>query len=580
MVSLDLFKPAIEKVITGFSDILNVDAAVINGNGQLVTSTERYLKQKGALVHVPSIELVLSQGQYLVDKPGAMDMCTGCRFSTHCPAKVELLSSIKVANQPIGVVSLTSFTKEGQNRLSKNTEKYQQILTEITEMITTIIHLERSPSSREPYSLLLEETLHAACDAYLTFDRNGKLAFHNAAADSYLRKHHLQPDDLSRMFSPSLAVEGDGPLPIANCLGDKLGAPIEASPIIVDNQFVGGVLKIVADRPQAVPAAFPRPALPNRGSLDKIIGTSPAVNALKQKTEKIKNSSSTVLITGETGTGKGHLARAIHEASNRAYQPFVAINCASIPENLFESELFGYEEGAFTGAKKGGKPGRFELAHGGTLFLDEIGDMPLAIQPKLLRVLQEMTLERVGGTRSIPIDVRIIAATNHDLEELVAQKKFRADLYYRLGVIPIAIPSLRERLEDVPLLAESFLHKCVGKTGKAIHAISHEALERLQRYTWPGNVRELENAIEYAMNMESEDVLTADSLPDRIRMQQTVPAVQASPIKAKLADVQIEAIRQALQKHGSDLKGKQEVARELGIGIRTLYRKLKAYQLT
>lgn len=579
MVSLDLFKPAIEKVITGISDILNVDAAVINDRGQLVTSTERYLKQKGAIVHVPSIKLVLSQGQYLVDKPGSMDMCDGCRFNTHCPAKVELLSSIKVEDHPIGVVSLTSFTKEGQNRLSKNTVKYQQILTEITEMITTIIQRDRYIASRESYHILLEETLHAASDAYLTFDRSGKLVFYNRTAETLLQKNELAPDELSRMFSPSLLEGGDGELPIANCLGDKLNAPIHASPIILENQFFGGVLKITADRPQGKALApLAQPMLRPASSLDKIVGDSAVVHALKEKTEKIKNSSSTVLITGETGTGKSHLARAIHEASNRAYQPFVAINCASIPENLFESELFGYEEGAFTGAKKGGKPGRFELAHGGTLFLDEIGDMPLSIQPKLLRVLQEMTLERVGGTRSIPINVRIIAATNQDLEELVAQKKFRADLYYRLGVIPISIPSLRERLEDVRLLAESFLQKCAGKTGKAIYAISAQAHELMGRYAWPGNVRELENAIEYAMNMETGEVLTAESLPDRIRFQ---PAASSQNlIKTQMADFQMEAIRAALQKYGHDLKGKQEAARELGIGIRTLYRKLKAYQMT
>ncbi|MGE5703638.1 MAG: sigma-54 interaction domain-containing protein [Clostridia bacterium] len=577
MVSLELFKPAIEKVITGISDILNIDAAVINDRGQLVVSTERYLKQKGAHVHVPSIKMVLSKGQYLVDKPGSMDMCAGCRFNTSCPAKVELLSSIRVEDNAIGVVSLTSFTKEGQNRLSKNTEKYQQILTEMTEIITTIIHQERMMTPRDSYQLLLEETLNTVPDACLTFDRSGSIVFCNSAAESLLAKNDLLPDDVSQMFSPSLQQGGYDSLPVANCLVDKLNAPITASPIFSGSHFIGGILKVSAERSslQMIESAVVHAPKRER-SLDQIVGSSAVIQALKQKTEKIKNSSSTVLITGETGTGKGHLAKAIHEASNRSYYPFVAINCAGIPENLFESELFGYEEGAFTGAKKGGKPGRFELAEGGTLFLDEIGDMPLSIQPKLLRVLQEMTLERVGGTRSIPINVRIIAATNHNLEELVEQKKFRADLYYRLHVIPISIPSLAERKEDIELLAKSFLQKCSQKTGKAFFGITAEAMDYLQAHSWPGNVRELENVIEYAMNMESGTMITPESLPERLTLS-AKPKEQA--IRAKVADLQAETIRAALLKHGADLQGKQEAARELGIGIRTLYRKIKAYQI-
>jgi transcriptional regulator with PAS, ATPase and Fis domain len=463
MISLELYKSAIEKVVTGISDILNVDAAVIDERGLLVVSTERYLKQKGEAVHVPSIEFVLAQGQYLVDRPGSMEMCKGCRFLDSCPAKVELLSAIKVANQPIGVVSLTSFTKEGQNRLSKQTDKYQQILTDVSEMITRIIQ-------------------------------------------SHVTRQLDSQDDA-----------------------------MELSPIV---------------------------------------GNSPAIRQLKEVAARIRNSSSTVLITGETGTGKGHLAKAIHDASKRAYYPFVAINCASIPENLFESELFGYEDGAFTGARKGGKPGRFELADRGTLFLDEIGDMPLSLQAKLLRVLQDKVVERIGGTRSIPVNARIIAATNQNLEELVEKKAFRADLYYRLNVIPVHVPSLAERKEDIELLALSFMKKYGEQTGRTFFGLSREAVDLLMHVHWPGNVRELENAIEYAMNMEQDTVITADSLPPRLRACYA-PVHSGPAIKTRIADVQAEVIRASLQKHGSDLKGKQQVARELGIGIRTLYRKLK-----
>ncbi|MGK5509996.1 sigma-54 interaction domain-containing protein [Brevibacillus formosus] len=580
MVSLDLCKPAIEKVITSISDILNVDAAVINERGLLVVSTERYLKQKGENVHVPSIEFVLARGQYVVDKPGSMEMCKGCRFLDSCPAKVELLSSIKVANHAIGVVSLTSFTKEGQNRLSKHTERYQQILTEVSEVITAIVqsHATRQIESSDDSVRLLEGALDTVADAYFTFDRSGNVIHTNASARRLLSQHELLPSEVSRMLLPSLSGMVAHSLPIANCLVDKLDAPTEATPIIVNNQLIGGVLRVQRGSLN-IPSLIDHQGSRSSGKADslvQIVGNSPAIKQVKEMAMKIGNSSSTVLITGETGTGKGHLAKAIHEASTRAYYPFVAINCASIPENLFESELFGYEDGAFTGAKKGGKPGRFEMAEGGTLFLDEIGDMPLSLQAKLLRVLQEKVVERIGGTRSFPINVRIIAATNQNLEEIVEKKAFRADLYYRLNVIPIHVPSLAERKEDIELLAVSFMEKHGEQAGRTFFGIAREAINLLTHYHWPGNVRELENAIEFAMNMEQGTVLTADSLPPRLRARPPVASSHLGPaIKARVADAQAEAIRASLQKHGSDLKGKQRVAEELGIGLRTLYRKLK-----
>ncbi|MDF2679503.1 MAG: family ATPase [Brevibacillus sp.] len=356
---------------------------------------------------------------------------------------------------------------------------------------------------------------------------------------------------------------------------EKLQSFVSSASITMNNGGMGAVLRL---NTKPAPALKKSPVLPpvRLPSLESIKGTSQTIVELKNKIERIKNSSSTVLITGETGTGKGHLAKTIHETSNRAPYPFVSVNCASIPESLFESELFGYEEGAFTGAKKGGKPGKFECADGGTLFLDEIGDLPLQMQPKLLQVLQESTIERVGGTRSTPINVRIIAATNHNLEELVAQKKFRADLYYRLQVIPLTVPPLRERKSDIELLSLSFLQKGRMKAGRNILGFSPEAIAVLQTYSWPGNIRELENTVEYAINMETTDEISVNSLPDRLlnygcRIEQAVPA--------KLIDMQVETIRAALNKHGYDVKGKTEAAKELGIGIRTLYRKLKMYHI-
>lgn len=285
---------------------------------------------------------------------------------------------------------------------------------------------------------------------------------------------------------------------------------------------------------------------------------------------------STILITGESGTGKELFAHAIHHESLRKKGPFIAVNCGAIPENLLESELFGYEEGAFTGARRSGKPGKFELANGGTLFLDEIGDMPLHLQVKLLRVLQEYTIERVGGIKPLIIDVRIIAATNRNLEEMIKDNQFRNDLYYRLSVIPFHIPPLRERMEDLELLVHCFIQKYNLILGKNIKGYKKDALARMVEYSWPGNVRELENAIEYSANVCPDSLIDASYLPDRIIKHTTA----LSPLKPQesvrsIADLEKNAIVEALKRYGTSNHAKENIARYLGMSRSTLYRKIK-----
>ncbi|MBU0973449.1 MAG: sigma 54-interacting transcriptional regulator, partial [Proteobacteria bacterium] len=278
------------------------------------------------------------------------------------------------------------------------------------------------------------------------------------------------------------------------------------------------------------------------------------------------------------------LAKAIHTSGARSGGPFVPVNCASIPETLFESELFGYEEGAFTGAKKGGKPGRFELAEGGTLFLDEIGEMPLHLQVKLLNVLQDSFLQRVGGIRTTPIDVRVIAATNQDLSSLVRKKRFRADLFYRLNVIPMDLPPLSDRKEDINLLATAFLIQSNQNTGKNIRRFSNPVMAAFHAHDWPGNIRELQNIIEYSVNMEDSDTLTLESLPHRFLAYRSLlpdpklssPPLPGPDIRSAAMTAQLGTILACLDRYGHDVQGKTQAARELGISLRTLYRKLKA----
>ena len=321
-------------------------------------------------------------------------------------------------------------------------------------------------------------------------------------------------------------------------------------------------------------------------SFDSIISRSTAMEKIKKRALQVASSNSTVLITGESGTGKGLLARAIHKESPRCSKPFVSVNCAAIPETLLESELFGYERGAFTGAEKNGKLGKFQLADKGTLFLDEIGDMPLHLQVKLLSCLHNRQVDPVGAVRPVDVDVRIIAATNKDLEEMIRQNQFREDLYFRLNVIPLYIPPLRERPEDISMLVQHIIMKFSMAMGKAVTGIEADAMDVLLSYSWPGNIREVENVIEYAINMEQSDTITVDSLPEKlVRKNKHVNSGSGTgmmhiSLKTQLDSAEKQILRECLNQTGWNLEGKRQAAEQLGISESTLYRRLKQLGLS
>jgi DNA-binding NtrC family response regulator len=315
----------------------------------------------------------------------------------------------------------------------------------------------------------------------------------------------------------------------------------------------------------------------DRFTYAQVIGSSRAWRQACAMVEQVAPSRTTVLLTGESGTGKELIAGLLHHLSPRAERPFISLNAAALPDTLLEAELFGYEKGAFTGAMQR-KPGRFELADGGTLFLDEIGEMPPGVQTKLLRVLQEGTFERLGGTRTLRVDVRIIAATNKALEQEVTAQRFRADLYYRINVIAIPLPPLRERRDDIPLLVAHFLRKYAQQNGRDL-TIRPQVLQRLQAYNWPGNVRELENVIERAVVLASGSTIGLAELPPHLQDKKSVLVPSdhfVLPGNATLAQIEREAILQTLQRHAGN---RQAAARTLDIGVATLYRKLKEYHL-
>ncbi|MBQ6663140.1 MAG: sigma 54-interacting transcriptional regulator [Firmicutes bacterium] len=322
-------------------------------------------------------------------------------------------------------------------------------------------------------------------------------------------------------------------------------------------------------------------------TFESIVGNSLAIQNTIALAKRIAEFDGNILLQGESGAGKELFAQAIHNASSRHAQPFVAINCAAISKSMLESELFGYEEGAFTGARKGGKPGLFEAAEGGTIFLDEISEMDYDLQAKLLRVLQEKKLRRIGGIRETKVNVRVICACNVDLRQYISDKKFRSDLYYRISVAPISVPPLRERREDIPDLARTFLQSA-GIQNKRAYRMTEKAKELVMNYTWPGNIRELKNAIEYAAMMSADGIIDADTLPPSLiravdkeagatqRFVKERSTMEPLPLTERVRAFERREIERTLEEFGSGTEAKREAAKRLGISLSSLYAKLGA----
>ncbi|TCP28775.1 PAS domain S-box-containing protein [Scopulibacillus darangshiensis] len=377
--------------------------------------------------------------------------------------------------------------------------------------------------------------------------------------------------DLLRILQTGKTEFGD----IATELNHKL--IINRLPILENGEVIGVVSNFkeihnIQKMEMKIRKQLHQSGLEARHQLSNIVGSSDRLEECRILANKFAKTEATVMILGESGTGKEWFSQGIHLSSSRAAGPFVAINCAALPESLLESELFGYEEGTFTGAAKGGKMGLFELAHGGTIFLDEIGEMPLQIQAMLLRTIEEREIRRVGGQKVVPVDVRIIVATNRDLETMVEEGAFRKDLYYRLNVLTLELPLLCERLSDIPELVDSFLREFNEKSSKKIDAISQDVLTLFQQYHWPGNVRELKNVVERMVLLTEEGTLT---MKDAHFFKKKVD--KSAVRNPALPDLEKQAIISALKEEKGN---KTKAAERLGFDRSTLWRKIKKYNIS
>ncbi len=497
----------------------------------------------------------------------------------------EICTPIKIDSTIIGIIGLVALNEQQKGILLDKERKMVVFVEKMAELLAAKAYQKSILSEVEVSNNEMTTILETTHEGIFAINRNGYIKHSNSIAETLFSttKGDIIGSHINKfmMGCPALEVIRTGigyteNEEIYKRGNSSLHLIVTAKPFFSNNE-VNGVVLSFRDISEAEKLVYKINTKALKYTFDDILGESDAIRRAKNQALLTARGNSTVLIMGESGTGKEMFAKAIHYASPRAKQSFVSVNCGAIPENLLESELFGYEKGAFTGANEKGKIGKFEMASGGTIFLDEIGDMPLHLQVKILHVLQNMRYERVGGNKTVIVDVRVIAATNKDLEAMIREGTFREDLYYRLSVIPMNIPPLRDRKEDIRLLMNHFLEKYKTFMNRKITGFDKDAEQAYLNYDWPGNVRELENAVEYGTNMAFGDVIGLDALPARLLKKEASPIVIGEmdlPLTEQIRHYEREIILNKLNKHRNDSNVKDVVAKELGLSRATLYRKL------
>lgn len=582
-MSMDLsqVEKHVKKYAAIISSVMKVDVEIINKDMMRIAGTGIFKKQIGIEAKGSVYKKVLKTGEsYIIKEPGKDKLCSSCLEKDNCPETLEISTPVYYRSEIIGVIGLVCTTDYQKEKVLENLDSHLKFIKQISEFISIKVNDQNESLMREERERLFYEIVNVIDRGVIVLnEENIILSINNTA----MKELKLSPSSVGL----KIGLEDKEELLFGKETYDvslegkkySLVGQIFEMSTIVDKKykvFVFDSLNRISDRFQEMSAERPI-------GLEAIIGESYPMFRLKEKIKKIAPTKSTVLITGESGTGKELVARAIHAHSDRKDKPFIAINCAAIPDALLESELFGYVKGAFSGANPNGRMGKFELANGGVIFLDEIGDMPLYLQVKLLRVLQERKLVRIGSNKLMDLDIRVVAATNIDLKDRIDKKKFREDLYYRLNVIPIEIPSLKSRGEDIFLIIDKLVKKYNILLDKYVHTIDSETREILIEYSWPGNVRELENVVEFMINLSDErGIITKEMLPDNLiesEAEEVENKFQILDGASTIAEAEKILIENAIIKFGTDTFGKKKAAKALGIGIATLYRKLEKYNI-
>ncbi|WP_334286452.1 sigma-54-dependent Fis family transcriptional regulator [Escherichia coli] len=576
-------QPTIQRFARMLASVLQLEVEIVDENLCRVAGTGAYGKFLGRQLSGNSrlLRHVLETKTEKVVTQSRFDpLCEGCDSKENCREKAFLGTPVILQDRCVGVISLIAVTHEQQEHISDNLREFSDYVRHISTIFVSKLLEDQGPGDN--ISKIFATMIDNMDQGVLVVDDENRVQFVNQTA------------------LKTLGV-------VQNNI---IGKPIRFRPLTFESNFTHGHMQHIVswdDKSELIIGqlhniqgrqlflmafhqshnSFSVANAPDEPHIEQLVGECRVMRQLKRLISRIAPSPSSVMVVGESGTGKEVVARAIHKLSGRRNKPFIAINCAAIPEQLLESELFGYVKGAFTGASANGKTGLIQAANTGTLFLDEIGDMPLMLQAKLLRAIEAREILPIGASSPIQVDIRIISATNQNLAQFIAEGKFREELFYRLNVIPITLPPLRERQEDIELLVHYFLHLHTRRLGSVYPGIAPDVVEILRKHRWPGNLRELSNLMEYLVNVvPSGEVIDSTLLPPNLLNNGTTEQSDVTEVNeahlalddaggTALEEMEKQMIREALSRHNS----KKQVADELGIGIATLYRKIKKYEL-
>ncbi|MCN3359507.1 sigma-54-dependent Fis family transcriptional regulator [Escherichia coli] len=576
-------QPTIQRFARMLASVLQLEVEIVDENLCRVAGTGAYGKFLGRQLSGNSrlLRHVLETKTEKVVTQSRFDpLCEGCDSKENCREKAFLGTPVILQDRCVGVISLIAVTHEQQEHISDNLREFSDYVRHISTIFVSKLLEDQGPGDN--ISKIFATMIDNMDQGVLVVDADNRVQFVNQTA------------------LKTLGV-------VQNNI---IGKPVRFRPLTFESNFTHGHMQHIVswdDKSELIigqlhniqgrqlflmafhqsHTSFSVANASDEPHIEQLVGECLVMRQLKRLISRIAPSPSSVMVVGESGTGKEVVARAIHKLSGRRNKPFIAINCAAIPEQLLESELFGYVKGAFTGASANGKTGLIQAANTGTLFLDEIGDMPLMLQAKLLRAIEAREILPIGASSPIQVDIRIISATNQNLAQFIAEGKFREDLFYRLNVIPITLPPLRERQEDIELLVHYFLHLHTRRLGSVYPGIAPDVVEILRKHRWPGNLRELSNLMEYLVNVvPSGEVIDSTLLPPNLLNNGTTEQSDVTEVSeahlslddaggTALEEMEKQMIREALSRHNS----KKEVADELGIGIATLYRKIKKYEL-
>ena len=576
-------QPTIQRFARMLASVLQLEVEIVDENLCRVAGTGAYGKFLGRELsgHSRLLRHILeTKTENVVTQSRFDPLCEGCDSKENCREKAFLGTPVILQDRCVGVISLIAVTHEQQEHISDNLREFSDYVRHISTIFVSKLLEDQGPGDN--ISKIFATMIDNMDQGVLVVDADNRVQFVNQTA------------------LKTLGV-------VQNNI---IGKPVRFRPLTFESNFTHGHMQHIVswdDKSELIigqlhniqgrqlflmafhqsHTSFSVANAPDEPHIEQLVGECRVMRQLKRLISRIAPSPSSVMVVGESGTGKEVVARAIHKLSGRRNKPFIAINCAAIPEQLLESELFGYVKGAFTGASANGKTGLIQAANTGTLFLDEIGDMPLMLQAKLLRAIEAREILPIGASSPIQVDIRIISATNQNLAQFIAQGKFREDFFYRLNVIPITLPPLRERQEDIELLVHYFLHLHTRRLGSVYPGIAPDVVEILRKHRWPGNLRELSNLMEYLVNVvPSGEVIDSTLLPPNLLNNGTTEQSDVTEVSeahlslddaggTALEEMEKQMIREALSRHNS----KKEVADELGIGIATLYRKIKKYEL-